>query len=74
MSAFGVKQTLKIYGVLHLKPWQTNPLDAVDECPYPPGTAGALSWPLALALREELEKASQRWHYCWSPGRSAWSA
>jgi len=44
--------------LLHLKPWETNPLDAVGECPRSPTSMGALSWPKAKALREELEKAA----------------
>jgi hypothetical protein len=35
----------KLRSLLGLKPWEISPLDAVGECRYPSGCAGALSWP-----------------------------
>jgi len=49
----------KLRSLLGLKPWEISPLDAVGECRYPSGCAGALSWPKARVLREELLKAGR---------------
>jgi len=40
------------------KPWEIPPWEVQDRerCPYPVGTAGARSWPDALALRAALKK------------------
>jgi hypothetical protein len=40
---------------LHFGPHEICPWEADDgPCPYSPGSAGALSWPLAQNLRREL--------------------
>jgi hypothetical protein len=43
---------------LRLKPWEASPLDVGEHgCVYPLGTAYAQSWPQALELRQELDRA-----------------
>jgi len=42
---------------LGLKPWEVSPLEAEGDCPWPTGTAGAMTWPKAVSLRAELEAA-----------------
>ena len=59
VDAFNADDDDKLSSLLRLKPWEISPLEAVGECPYPPGTGGALSWPHARALREELLKAAR---------------
>jgi hypothetical protein len=49
----------------HFKPWETPPWEADDgPSPWPPGCAGALSWPQAQQLRRrliaELREAEER--------------
>jgi hypothetical protein len=40
---------------LTFKPWEVEPWDVDDgPSPWPPGTAGATTWPKAQALRREL--------------------
>jgi hypothetical protein len=55
-AAFKEKDDRELSRLLHLKPWQLSPLD-VDggPCPYPQGSAGFESWPMALALRDKLK-------------------
>ena len=37
------------------RPWEVHPADVDDgPSPWPPGTAGGLSWPKAQALRRQL--------------------
>jgi hypothetical protein len=55
IKAFNDDDDDRLISLLRLKPWEVSPLEAVGECPYPPGTCGALSWPQARALRNELE-------------------
>lgn len=42
---------------LTFQPWEIPPWEVGDRerCPYPPNTAGATSWPQALALRAKLK-------------------
>jgi hypothetical protein len=40
---------------LTFKPWEVEPWDVNDgSSPWPPGTAGATTWPKAQALRRKL--------------------
>ena len=39
---------------LCLPPWQASPLHAAGPCPWPSGSAGALTWPDSVRLREAL--------------------
>jgi len=56
IDAFRAGDRLTLHRALGLRPWQASPLDAdTDEAPWPPGTVGAASWPLARGLRAELE-------------------
>ena len=55
IKAFNDDDDDRLRSLLRLKPWEESPLDAVGECPYPPTTMGALSWPKAKALRKQLE-------------------
>ena len=43
---------------LSLRPWQPSPLGAAGACPWLVGSSGARDWPLAIALRAELEAAT----------------
>ncbi len=55
VAAFRAVDWLALHRALGLKPWEMSPLDVSGECPYPPGSGGGESWPMALALRDELQ-------------------
>jgi hypothetical protein len=57
LEAFVIGDRAALHGALNLKPWHVSPLDAVGECPWRAGTAGALGWPLAVSLRTEIMHA-----------------
>jgi hypothetical protein len=58
VAAFKAKDDEELRRLLHLKPWELSPLD-VDNglCDNPEGTAGAESWPKAVALCKKLKAA-----------------
>ena len=58
IAAFVAGDYIALHRALGLAPWQCSPLDADDgPSPWPTGTVGADSWPLARALRDELRAA-----------------
>ena len=57
LAAFKAGNRKALHHELRLRPWAVSPLDAAGECPWPPTTAGATSWPSSVALREALEAA-----------------
>ena len=59
-DAFEAGDRAELRRLLNLKPWQVSPLDVAGPCPHPSNTGGALSWPHARALREELLKAGRK--------------
>jgi hypothetical protein len=60
IKAYRAGDDAELRRLLALAPWEASPLevDADEPCPYSPDKAIALSWPKAVALREELEKAA----------------
>lgn len=57
LAAYRAEDRKALHHELRLPPWQVSPLDAHGDCPWPPTTAGATSWPLSCELREALEAA-----------------
>ena len=57
ITAYRADDRKSLHAELRLPPWASSPLDAVGECPWPHGTAGATTWPLVVELREALEAA-----------------
>jgi len=57
VAAFRADDRESLHAALRLPPWQLSPLDAIGECPYPHGAAGATTWPDSVSLRVELEAA-----------------
>lgn len=58
VEAFSARDRAALHRELKLRPWMQSPLCAVGDCPWSPGSAGAATWPLVVALREELEAAN----------------
>jgi len=58
VAAFRAGDVLALHRALELGLWQVSPLDVDGRCPYPPGTGGADSWPLAVVLRRKLRAAA----------------
>ena len=61
IDAFKTEDDHELRRLLHLFPGDISPLEITgpdDECVYPAGTAGAKSWPKAVALRKALEQAA----------------
>jgi hypothetical protein len=58
VAAFKAKDRDALRRILHLKPWELDPLQ-VDDGPYPgaQGTPAARSWPKAQMLRRKLLEA-----------------
>jgi hypothetical protein len=59
VAHFKAGEWLLLHRALGLRPWHPSPLDAVGECPWPPGCGGHEAWPLVVRLRAELLKASR---------------
>ena len=65
IEAFIAGDYLALHRALGLAPWEPSPLPAAsialgvdpDDPPPMDGTAWALSWPLAVELQRELQKA-----------------
>jgi hypothetical protein len=55
IAAFRAGEWLTLHRELKLQPWMPSPLDAVRQCHWRPGSAGEEYWPLAVAVRAELE-------------------
>ncbi|WP_395117753.1 hypothetical protein ACFCQI_14260 [Rhodanobacter sp. FW102-FHT14D06] len=58
LAAFVAGDHATLKHALRLPPWQVSPLDAEEVCPYPPLTAGAVTWLDSLTLRNQLEAAA----------------
>lgn len=59
VEAFKAGDVAELRKALQLRPWETSPLAAVGECPWPAGSAGGMTWAASAALRAELEAASE---------------
>lgn len=58
VEAYRAGEWMRLHNLLGLNPWEASPLDVDDgPCPWPPRSSGAETWPQALELRNELEKA-----------------
>ena len=58
IDAFAARDDDALRVALGLRPWEASPMDAHDgPSPWPEGSAGARSWPLAQRLRRELMAA-----------------
>lgn len=60
VEAYRAGDWMGLHRALGLRPWQASPLDVPMGNPYPDGSPWAASWPLAAALRAELEVLSPR--------------
>ena len=58
IEAYEAEDDDTLRALLDLKPWEVSPLDADGPCPYSPTSAGARSWPKAMALQEEFARAA----------------
>ena len=56
VEAFQAGDMKRLHRALGLSVWQVSPLWAEPDepCPWPEGSGGAMSWPLAVELRAEL--------------------
>ena len=61
VEAYRTGDSRALHRALGLPPYMPSPLHVSPEhpCPWPKGSGGAMSWPLALELRAELEKAAE---------------
>jgi hypothetical protein len=57
IAAFQANDRAALHRILDLRPWHASPLFAVGACPWPPGTAGSLTWDLVTDLRAEILEA-----------------
>jgi len=61
VAAFNAGDREALHLALGLPPYVVSPLRVDDgPCPWPPGCAGHMGWPIALALRDELIAAGAR--------------
>ncbi|HUS54677.1 MAG TPA: hypothetical protein VMY41_11815 [Thermohalobaculum sp.] len=61
IAAFEAGDHLALHRALNLGLWQVSPLDVDDgPSPWPPGTGGADSWPLACELQRELQETARK--------------
>ena len=58
IEAFHAGDRKALHRALDLKPWQSSPIDADGDCPWPDGSMGFASWALASELRTEIMEAS----------------
>jgi hypothetical protein len=59
LAAYRAGKAKALHRALHLPPWQVSPLRASGPCPWPPSTAGGMTWADSVRLRAELEAASE---------------
>lgn len=55
VDAYNAGEAMGLHRLLRLPPWQTSPVDAVGDCPWPAGTGGYLTWQDSVELRHELQ-------------------
>jgi hypothetical protein len=58
IEAWKAGDAAALHRALGLKPWMISPLRVEGECPYLPGTAGAVTWPAMQELRTQLIEAA----------------
>ncbi len=56
VAAFSAGDVIGLHRALGLRPWVPSPLEVVEgeAPPWPPGSGGAMAWPLAVELQREL--------------------
>ena len=62
IAAYQAEEFMRLHNALGLNPWDCSPLDVgpLDECPYSPGAAGAMSWATVQELRRLLDAAVEQ--------------